>query len=294
MLIVAPQFIRGEVEFGVVTQSAMAFAQLLGAFSLIVNQFQSISSFAAVIVRLSALVGAIEKEPASSRMAIAVVVTDRHIAYKELTLFSSEDGRELVKNLSVDIPRGTRVLVIGSNEAARTALFHATAGIWPAGVGTLIRPPLDAIFFLPQRPYLPPGTLRDVLLRTGQEQVITDDQITSALHNAGLDSVLARAGGLNSEHDWSTMLSLGEHQLLAFTRLTLARPSFAMLDRVNSSLNATQLRQALRILDENSITYIAFAEDAESAAFYDAVLEIDADGTWSWRLPPRSTGDEKA
>ena len=294
MLIVAPQFIRGEVEFGVVTQSAMAFAQLLGAFSLIVNQFQSISSFAAVIVRLSALVGAIEKEPASSRMAIAVVVTDGHIAYKELTLFSSEDGRELVKNLSVDIPRGTRVLVIGSNEAARTALFHATAGIWPAGVGTLIRPPLDAIFFLPQRPYLPPGTLRDVLLRTGQEQVITDDQITSALHNAGLDSVLARAGGLNSEHDWSTMLSLGEQQLLAFTRLTLARPSFAMLDRVNSSLNAAQLRQALRILDENSITYIAFAEDAESVAFYDAVLEIDADGTWSWRLPPQSTSAEKA
>ena len=294
MLIVAPQFIRGEVEFGVVTQSAMAFAQLLGACSLIVNQFQSISSFAAVIVRLSALVGAVEKEPASSRMAIAVVVTDRHIAYKELTLFSSEDGRELVKNLSVDIPRGTRVLVIGSNEAARTALFHATAGIWPAGVGTLIRPPLDAIFFLPQRPYLPPGTLRDVLLRTGQEQVITDDQITSALHNAGLDSVLARAGGLNSEHDWSTMLSLGEQQLLAFTRLTLARPSFAMLDRVNSSLNATQLRQALRTLDENSITYIAFAEDAESVAFYDAVLEIDADGTWSWRLPPQSTSAEKA
>ena len=293
MLIVAPQFIRGEVEFGVVTQSAMAFAQLLGAFSLIVNQFQSISSFAAVIVRLSALVGAIEKEP-SSRMAIAVVVTDRHIAYKELTLFSSEDGRELVKNLSVDIPCGTRVLVIGSNEAARTALFHATAGIWPAGVGTLIRPPLDAIFFLPQRPYLPPGTLRDVLLRTGQEQVITDDQITSALHNAGLDSVLARAGGLNSEHDWSTMLSLGEQQLLAFTRLTLARPSFAMLDRVNSSLNATQLRQALRTLDENSITYIAFAEDAESVAFYDAVLEIDADGTWSWKLRPQSTSADKA
>ena len=90
------------------------------------------------------------------------------------------------------------------------------------------------------------------------------------------------------------MLSLGEQQLLAFTRLTLARPSFAMLDRVNSSLNATQLRQALHTLDENSITYIAFAEDAESAAFYDAVLEIDADGTWSWRLPPQSTSAEKA
>src|SRR6516165_4361561 len=290
MLIVAPQFIRGEVEFGVVTQSAMAFAQLLGAFSLIVNQFQSISSFAAVIARLSALVGAVEKEPASSRMAIAVVVSDRHIAYKELTLFSSEDGRELVKNLSVDIPRGTRVLVIGSNEAARTALFHATAGIWPAGVGTVIRPQLDAIFFLPQRPYLPPGTLRDLLLRTGQEQVITDDQITAVLHDIGLDSIQARVGGFDSEHDWSAILSLGEQQLLALTRLILARPAFAMLDRVNAALKPAQVRQALRRLDENSITYITLAEEAESVELYDAVLEIDVDGAWNWR---RTDGDTK-
>jgi putative ATP-binding cassette transporter len=79
------------------------------------------------------------------------------------------------------------------------------------------------------------------------------------------------------------MLSLGEQQLLAITRLTLARPSFAMLDRVNSSLNATQLRQALRTLDENSITYITLAEDVESVELYDAVLEIDADGAWSWK-----------
>src|SRR5207245_2532057 len=72
------------------------------------------------------------------------------------------------KNLTAEIPHGTRVLVFGSNEAARIALFRATAGIWSAGTGTLLRPPLDAIFFLPQRPYLPPGTLRDLLIRTGQ------------------------------------------------------------------------------------------------------------------------------
>jgi vitamin B12/bleomycin/antimicrobial peptide transport system ATP-binding/permease protein len=286
MLIVAPLFIRGKVEFGVVTQSAMAFAQLLGAFSLIVNQFQSISSFAAVIARLSALVGAVEKGPPSFRTAIAVVIADGRIAYEGLTLFSPENGSELLKNLTVAIPRGTRVLIVGPNEAARTALFRATAGIWAAGKGTLIRPSLDAILFLPQRPYLPPGTLRDLLLRTGKEQVIPDDQITNALHDAGLDSVLARAGGLNSERDWSAILSLGEQQLLAFTRVTLARPSFAMLDRVNSVLNAAQVGQALGSLDEKSVTYITFAAEVESVELYDAVLEIDAEGAWSWRRDP--------
>ena len=174
-------------------------------------------------------------------------------------------------------------MVIGPNEAARTALFRATAGIWPAGVGTLVRPSLDVIFFLPQRPYLPPGTLRELLLRSGQEQVITDDQITAALRDGGLDSVRVRAGGLDHEHDWSAILSLGEQQLLALTRLILARPAFAVLDRVSASLKPDQVRQALRRLKENSITFVTLAEDAESVELYDAVLEIDGDGGWDWR-----------
>src|SRR6516164_7875416 len=112
-LIVAPLFIRGQVEFGVVTQSAMAFAQVLGAFSLIVNQFQSISSFAAVVARLSALGGAVEKGPPPARSEVAVVEADGRIGYEGLTLFSPEGGRELLKNLTVDLLRGTRVLVAG-------------------------------------------------------------------------------------------------------------------------------------------------------------------------------------
>jgi putative ATP-binding cassette transporter len=293
MLIVAPLFIRGKVEFGVITQSAMAFTTLLGAFSLIINQFQSISSFATVIARLSALVGAVEKEPPSGRTVVAVVEDGERIAYDGLTLHSPEDGRELLKNLTADIPRGTRVLIIGPNEAARMALFRATAGIWPAGVGTLVRPPLEEIFFLPQRPYLPPRTLRDLLL-TGQEQVMTDDELMSALREAGLDSVPARAGGLDSEHDWPTMLSVAEQQLLALTRVTLARPTFAILDRVTEALKPAQVRQTLRRFDENAITYIVFAEDPESLELYDALLEIDADGAWSWRRIVQGTGTEAA
>jgi putative ATP-binding cassette transporter len=293
-LIVAPLFIRGKVEFGVITQSAMAFAQLLGAFSLIVNQFQSISSFAAVIARLNALVGAVEKGPPSALTAVAVVEARGRLAYDQMTLFSSDGNRELFKNLNVEIPHGAKVLIVGPNEPARIALFRATAGIWPAGSGTLFRPPLDEIFFLPQRPYLPPGTLRDLLIRTGQEQLITDDQITTVLREAGLDAVQVRAGGLDREQDWSAILSLGEQQLLALTRLILARPAFAMLDRVNAALKPAQVRQALRRLDENSITYVALAEDIESVEMYDAVLEIDTDGAWRWKQTGPYTRTEAA
>ena len=281
-LVVAPLFIRGKVEFGVVTQSAMAFSQVVGAFSIIVDQFQSISSFGAVIVRVSALSAAIEQAPQSEEAAIALVEAEGRIAYEHLTLASPDDGKDVLRDLTAEIPHGTRVLVVGPNENARTALFEATAGIWPTGRGTVARPPLDKISFLAQRPYLPLGTLREALLSDGEQQVISDDQIKATLHAMGLESIAAHAGGLDSERDWPAILSLREQQLLALARLILERPAFAMLDRLDGVLELPQLRQALRQLDENSITYIALAENAELADQYDAVLEIRADGTWSW------------
>jgi putative ATP-binding cassette transporter len=276
-------FIRGKVEFGVITQSAMAFSQVLGAFSIFVNQFQSLSSFAAVIVRVSGLSVGIENASRGKPAAIAVSEAEGRIAYENLTLSTPDGRREVLENLTAEILHGTRVLIAGPNEPARIALFEATAGIWPAGAGTVVRPPPDAIFFLPQQPYLPPGTLRDVLLRDGQRQIISDDQITATLGDMGLDYVVADAGGLDSERDWPATLSLREQQLLALTRLILARPAFAMLDRVNVVLDPAQFRHALQRLDENSITYVALAESAELVELYDAVLEIDAGGAWSWR-----------
>jgi putative ATP-binding cassette transporter len=93
---------------------------------------------------------------------------------------------------------------------------------------------------------------------------------------------------LDTERDWSTVLSLGQQQLLAITRLIFLRPAFAMLDRVTESLKPAQLREILRRFDENSITYITFAEDAESVELYDAVLEIDSDGGWTWSRSGRA------
>lgn len=282
-LVVAPLFINGEIEFGVITQSAVAFAQLVGAFSLIVTQFQSIASFTAVVSRLDALSQAIEQTQTAELPAIEVVEDQGRIAYERVTLISPDDGRALIKDLTLSVPRGTRLLVLGPNKAAKVALFRATAGIWDAGEGRIVRPGFDHIRFLPERPYLYPGTLRELLVRSGDENQVPDERIRSVLQALNLDSVLSRAGGLDVEQDWASMLSLDEEQLLAFTRLVLAGPQFAFLDRVCTALRPEQVQKIQRTLSEHSITYVTIGEPDDLLEHYDAVLEIGSDGSWTWK-----------
>jgi putative ATP-binding cassette transporter len=281
MLVVAPQFIRGSVEFGTITQSAVAFTQLLGAFSVIVTQFGALSSFAAVVSRLAGFAEVLETMDVE-RPAIETVENGDRVAYEGLTLRASQDDGALLTGLSVSIPHGMRVLVTGPNEAARVALFRATAGLWPRGEGRIVRPPLEAILFLPQQPYLTPGTLRHLLVQTGREQDITDERILTAVRDSELESIVERVGGLDVERDWPTILSLGERQQLAIARLILARPSFAMLDRVSTALGSARLRQSLRLLTDNSIAYMHFDEPVVPVDLYDAVLEIDVNAKWTW------------
>jgi len=154
----------------------------------------------------------------------------------------------------------------------------------------VVRPRLDSIFFVPQRPYLIPGSLRQMLIAARQEQQISDERILIAMRDAGLESLVNQHGGLDVEHDWATMLSLGEQQRLVIVRLVLARPSFAILDRVSTTLGPAQLDEYLQRLTDNSITYINFDNAVQSLALYDAVLQIDGNGGWKWEEPRRADG----
>jgi vitamin B12/bleomycin/antimicrobial peptide transport system ATP-binding/permease protein len=279
-LVVAPLFIRGEVEFGVITQSAMAFSTLVGALSLVVTQFQSISSFAAVVTRLGSLADAMEQGLSPAAAPIDVREDEAHVAYERLTLLSPGSDHVLLRDLSVSVPHGTRVLIVGPNDAAKVALFRATAGVWENGSGRIVRPGLDGILFLPERPYLSPGTLRDVLVREG---VIGDEQIATVLHGLGLEPVLERTGGLDVERDWDDVLSLAEQQLFSIARVVLAAPRFAFLERPRTALGSEQTDRILSLLWERSITYLTLGDGGDGLGDYDAVLELAGDGGWTWK-----------
>ncbi|HXK25210.1 MAG TPA: SbmA/BacA-like family transporter [Myxococcota bacterium] len=288
ILIVAPLFIRGQVEFGVISQSAMAFSHLIGAFSLVVTQFQQISSYAVVMARLSALGEGVERlETVGAR--IVIDESGEELEYQELSLRSPHDGRMLVASLSARLAAGTCTLVSGDADAS-IALFRATAGLWDSGEGRIVRPPSDAILFLTERPYLPPGTLRQALVRSGREQDVADARILDALRELGMAAALEKARGLNVERDWNELLSLGEQQMLSFARLALAAPSYAVLDRPETVLGAESVRQALDFLTEQAITVVTFSSEPALADRHDARIALAADGSWSFEpLHPAKT-----
>lgn len=282
-LLVAPLFIEGKVEFGVITQSGVAFAHLMGAFSLIVTQFQSISNYAAVITRLDALdqATAAAREPQTG--GIDVVERPGQVAFEDLCLIDPEDGSPLLLNLTLDIPKGSRMLVCGKPGLAKVALFRATAGFWRSGSGRIIRPSFDDILFLPERPYLPPGTLRELMLRSAQDEIVPDDQIIRVMNDLGLEKVLARAGSLDSEQHWSELLSDAEQHLLAIARLLLGQPEFVFIDRLSSSLSREQAANVLRILDDSPCTLIALGRADDAVEHFNGILEIRPGGSWLFR-----------
>ncbi len=288
-LIIAPYFIAGEVEFGVITQSTMAFATLLGAFSLIVTQFQSISAFSAVTARLHILSEAIEKTTHSNPCSITIEEAPERVVYEDVTLRTADNSRVLVENLNLEIKRGSRWLFTGPDDASKVALFRATASVWDCGGGKIIRPGLDDILFLPERPYLPPGALREVLLRTGMENVTPDSEIIAVLRKLGLEETVERAGGLAADKDWDDVFSIGEQHMLSIARIFLAKPGFVYLDRPGSSLPKSQISIILDMLSAQGIASVILSKNGESRLHYDACLEIKPDGSWEVHLDPSGT-----
>jgi putative ATP-binding cassette transporter len=284
-LIVAPAFINGQIEFGVITQSSMAFAAVVAAFSLIVTQFQSISTFAAVVARLSSLVEAIEETHAGddAQTAIKVVERDGPLAYEQLTLTSPNSATSLIQDMSLSVAYGSRVLLKGENQDGGAALFRATAGVWPDGAGRVIRPKDGDMRFLPQKPYLAPhATLRQLLSPSDKVGDTSDDGIVELLGEFNLQHIAGWTGGLDGEEEWGARLSLRDQQVLSLIRVMLAAPRIVFMDRIETAIGPEQIPRVLKMLQERSIAYIHHAEEDVSTDLYDAFLEYREGGAWTW------------
>lgn len=284
IMIVAPRFFSGEIEdFGDVTKSGAAFAFVLNAFSIIVTEFQRISSFGAVIARLGAVFEATEEDVPPG----PTIISQKDgpcLKYTALTLHTPKGDHLLVKNLEFTLQCGERLLIVGPNGAGKSALFRATAGIWENGTGSIERPPIDEVMFFPQEPYSVPGTLRDQLVFDPALGSITDEQIISALEHVKLGRLIERVGSLHVERDWDNLLSVGERQLLAFARLLLAKPRFAFLDVAVNALDESWINTLYGELSRSSGTYVSIGDHPAMRQFHHQLLELKGDG--DWKLTP--------
>lgn len=281
-LVVAPMFIDGKAEFGIISQSALAFTILVNAFSLIVSQFPSISNFAAVTARLSALAEATEKAHEHSDDTLKIIEDNTRLAFEHVNFMTRDSDIPLIRDFTVSIPQGTRVLICGVSKSALNLLFNTAAGVETHSHGTLYRPHLNHIYFLPEKPYLAPGTLREALMHPDWITPVEDSAIVRMLGKLGLEHVLNVAGGLDTAHnDWNHFLSISEQKMLGIARLLLAAPRFAVLLRLRSSLGESKFELILNLLQESGITYIILGK-FEHPESVDAVIELLENGTWAW------------
>jgi putative ATP-binding cassette transporter len=282
VLVVAPLYIRGEVAFGVVTQSSMAFTMVLGAFSLVVSQFERISTYAAVVQRLSALGEALDEQPTAGP-AIEPAGKENGVAFDRVTIASPADGRVLVRDLSIDVPAGRRLLIHGPHGAGKSALLRAAAGAWKSGHGRILRPERADVFFLASKPYLRRGPLRPQLIPEPGDR-ISDQQLHLVLLEVGIVKVIDDIGGVDADRDWPTLLSLAEQQVLGFAKLFLANPRVALLEHATNALDPTAANRLYELLSRSQVTYVTVGESANLPHYHDAVLELAANG--EWRVAP--------
>ncbi|QSA97759.1 ABC transporter ATP-binding protein/permease [Methylococcus sp. EFPC2] len=286
VVIVAPLFMRGEVEFGVVTQSAGAFAQVLAAVSLIITQFGRLSAYVAVVQRLGMLWDELDEFDAEeARVALngsqEVDDESRRVNLEKVIVRTPDGSKTLVNDLTFELRRNQSLLIMGASGTGKSSVLRTIAGLWPIGSGALERPPLREIMFLPQRPYMIDGNLRDQLRYPYPDEDVSDEQILEVAGKVNLADVLDRVDSdLDRVMDWINVLSIGEQQRVAFARLFLRKPRFAFLDEATSALDEDNQARLYQLLKESHIGFISVGHRTTLIEYHDRVLKLDRSGSW--------------
>ena len=286
VLVVAPMYMRGQVEFGVVTQAAGAFAQVLAAVSLIITQFGGLSNYLASVQRLGSLWDQLdehdaEEERIAYEAANAPDADSQIVKLDKLTICTPGKGKTLVKELSFELRANQSLMIMGPSGTGKSSVLRTIAGLWPGGGGSLERPAFDHLMFLPQRPYMVEGSLRDQLLYPYPDRGATDDEIRKVVADVNLSDVFARVDDdLDRAVDWANILSLGEQQRIAFARLFLRKPKFAFLDEATSALDEENQGDLYHRIKDSGIGFISVGHRTTLIGYHDRLLNLERSGSW--------------
>jgi putative ATP-binding cassette transporter len=281
-LLAAPRYFVHVIELGPVMQTIDAFSQVQSAMSWFVDAYSALAEWKATVDRLTSFTAAMTRIEASAAEAAAIHVEPAPSA--DITVRGLElavpGGHVLMSDASLTLRAGESLLLSGPSGSGKSTLFRAIAGIWPYGAGTIERPTAARLLFLPQKPYLPLGTLREVLTYPAPVEGLTDAMIVEALRACELSQLVDR---LDERQHWAQLLSPGEQQRIAFARALLMKPDWLFLDEASAALDEALENRLYQLLPGRlpATTVVSIGHRPSLRAFHARQVELRfADGGW--------------
>ncbi len=279
LILAAPKYFRNEMQLGGLMQTISAFGRVQDALSYFVDAYPTIAGLAAVINRLAGFTEHVEevqqvKSQVEKNLAEKFKVENLNISLPNET--------KLLKNLSLELDSGKNLLVVGASGCGKSTLLRTLAGLWNLADGKISLPENSKVMFLPQKPYLPLGSLRRALIYPEAEKNSPpNSKLKSVLAEVELPSLTEK---LNAVEDWSRILSVGEQQRLAFARVILSEPNFIFLDEATSALDEPLELEMYKLLKKNlpQATIVSVAHRKALYQVHDAELKLDGAGGWSF------------
>jgi putative ATP-binding cassette transporter len=271
----APGYFSGRLSFGELMMVVGAFTQVQSALRYFVDNFPRLADWRSSVVRVNMFRHAIRELDAASETEQRITVEphpDGELAFDGLAI-SLIDGGIVIEEATAEIRRGDRVLIKGESGSGKSTLFRAIAGLWPWGSGTIRVPQADEQMFLPQRPYLPLGTLRAAVCYPAGTHAFAPEEVDHALELCGLTKFMP---SLDIPDRWDRILSLGQQQRVAFARLLLHKPKWVFMDEATSALDDEAQIRMLSLFDRElpGSTILSIAHRPGVEAFHNRTLHL--------------------
>jgi putative ATP-binding cassette transporter len=278
-LMAAPRYFSGDLTLGGLIQTIGAFSAVQASLSFFIESYKMIAEWCSVVERLSGFERALERV----RIQAVTGGSVRHVDGKDadLTIDSLDlyrpDGQPLIADVNLSLLRGDTVLLGGSSGSGKSTLFRAVAGIWPFGRGEIRVPCGSHILFLPQKPYLPIGTLREAVSYPMPGSGVEDVTLREALEAVGLRHL---AGRLDEGGHWALQLSPGEQQRIAFARALVQKPDWLFLDEATSAVDEATEARLYRVVRERlaGTTVFSVGHRATLRPFHSRQLLVRSNG----------------
>jgi vitamin B12/bleomycin/antimicrobial peptide transport system ATP-binding/permease protein len=279
-VVAAPRYFTGELTLGGLIQTIGAFSQVQASLSFFVDSYKQIAEWCSVVERLAGFERALDRVRIQQATGGGVRHADgdaRHLTVEGMDLYLP-DGQPLLADVNLSLLRGDTVLLGGGSGSGKSTLLRAIAGIWPFGRGEIRTPHDSRVLFLPQKPYLPIGTLREVVSYPLPTGGVDDARLSEALEAVGLPGL---AGRLSEAGHWALQLSPGEQQRIAFARALVQRPDWLFLDEATSAVDEATEARLYRLVRERlaGTTIFSVGHRATLRTFHSRQLLVRANGS---------------